>query len=566
MLKSITIKNFKSIENEEFQFTELDLLVGVNNSGKTTILQAIILWKFCIDFLISQNPNLKRKNAISLGDTEFFAFPYDRDFSSLWHNKSTQNEKSARKPIILHAQWVKNDMVHSLSIEITYLSARSITIKPQSDNDWHNFHKQKIENLFPQIVYVPPSLGIESHETKGDEGYIRSETGRGLPGRIIRNVLLNLSKRGDEEWKKFTNIIEKWFAIHINKPKYDPAIDRYINITYQKIHHQTKKLAVPKLDLIMAGSGFHQILIALGFFYAYKPDIILYDEPDAHLHHNLQRNLIEYLKENKINTQFIIATHSEIFIDNVDNSSLYSLISPNSKRFDDKLVIKDSLELIEQHQLISIAANPLVLYVEGRNDEHILRAWDKNFNILDRFTIIPLHGVDKNIMYEKAKKHFKALRQFAPQVEKIILFDGDNKPQYPNDPSVYEWGRKNIDNYFFVEDLWYRLLPKCQQFHKDQLYKIINGFLNENTLLHLHIDYKTTNLRPFKEFDGKKLLFEEEQCLYNQIKNYCLKNTLSFNPKYYEIALAMKPNEIHKDIEQFFKQCNLLIENLNNKE
>lgn len=43
MIKSLTLRNFKSIENETYSFTNLDLLVGINNSGKSTILQALAI-------------------------------------------------------------------------------------------------------------------------------------------------------------------------------------------------------------------------------------------------------------------------------------------------------------------------------------------------------------------------------------------------------------------------------------------------------------------------------------------------------------------------------------------
>ncbi len=53
MLHSIKIKNFKSLKDTQITFTKNSFLIGMNGSGKTTVLQAI-------DFL----------SAISSGEVE----------------------------------------------------------------------------------------------------------------------------------------------------------------------------------------------------------------------------------------------------------------------------------------------------------------------------------------------------------------------------------------------------------------------------------------------------------------------------------------------------------------
>ena len=44
MLTSITVRNFKSFEKIEFELGKAVVLIGPNNSGKTTALQALALW------------------------------------------------------------------------------------------------------------------------------------------------------------------------------------------------------------------------------------------------------------------------------------------------------------------------------------------------------------------------------------------------------------------------------------------------------------------------------------------------------------------------------------------
>src|SRR5271165_6421037 len=45
----MVLRNFKGVLEETYDFQAFDLLVGRNNSGKSTVLQALAIWQFCID-------------------------------------------------------------------------------------------------------------------------------------------------------------------------------------------------------------------------------------------------------------------------------------------------------------------------------------------------------------------------------------------------------------------------------------------------------------------------------------------------------------------------------------
>ena len=49
MIQQLTLCNFKSVGRQVYDFTDFDLLVGRNNSGKSTVLQALAIWQFCVD-------------------------------------------------------------------------------------------------------------------------------------------------------------------------------------------------------------------------------------------------------------------------------------------------------------------------------------------------------------------------------------------------------------------------------------------------------------------------------------------------------------------------------------
>ena len=45
MLTKVSIHNFKKLEKVEFSLSQSVVLIGPNNAGKSTILQALCLWE-----------------------------------------------------------------------------------------------------------------------------------------------------------------------------------------------------------------------------------------------------------------------------------------------------------------------------------------------------------------------------------------------------------------------------------------------------------------------------------------------------------------------------------------
>ena len=86
------------------------------------------------------------------------------------------------------------------------------------------------------------------------------------------------------------------------------------------------------LDLNSSGSGFMQILQIIAPIYLYCPhdaQVVLLDEPDAHLHPNLQYNLANTLREiqQELEIQIIISTHSTPIIRASDPSEVIPITS-----------------------------------------------------------------------------------------------------------------------------------------------------------------------------------------------------------------------------------------------
>ncbi|MGH9847534.1 MAG: AAA family ATPase, partial [Blastocatellia bacterium] len=67
MLTNIRIKNFKRFDDVSFELGERVVLIGPNNSGKTTALQALALWEIGLRRLNGkQSVAINRRDLIPL--------------------------------------------------------------------------------------------------------------------------------------------------------------------------------------------------------------------------------------------------------------------------------------------------------------------------------------------------------------------------------------------------------------------------------------------------------------------------------------------------------------------
>ena len=323
MIRQLTLYNFKSVGKEVYDFTDFDLLTGSNNSGKSTVLQALAIWQFCVDaFHLAKRTG---NTGIQVVLPNFTALPVP-EFNLLWKNRTerewpTDETGVKRQKFILieiTVAWKEaGGQQRTFGVELRYHSPQTIYATPIKG--WAAFRECEKSGSLPRVAYVPPFSGLEPFESGMDQGARRQKVGKGQPGSVLRNLLLQVCPppvrdaqgklpkdyQVPPEWKELEDVVKRWFSVDLLPPRYDSVNDVNINVGYR----QNGKT----YDLIAGGSGFHQTMTLLAFLYGYRPTTILLDEPDAHLHVNLQREILDYFKKKAAekNVQFLIATHSE---------------------------------------------------------------------------------------------------------------------------------------------------------------------------------------------------------------------------------------------------------------
>ena len=106
------------------------------------------------------------------------------------------------------------------------------------------------------------------------------------------------------------------------------------------------------------------------------------DEPDAHLEILRQRQVYTILQEviAKNNSQVIIATHSEVILDEAVDTNLSFIFNGQSLNLAADNVIKSTLRNLGVEHYYKARISPHLLIVEGSTDIAMLREFAKKLN------------------------------------------------------------------------------------------------------------------------------------------------------------------------------------------
>jgi len=163
--------------------------------------------------------------------------------------------------------------------------------------------------------------------------------------------------------------------------------------------------------------------------------VLLIDEPDMHLHPDLQQQLAHFLVEiaEKYHIQILGATHittllsSLGFYGGLKASVIYLSNSANEQKaipFDD--ILKELSTCLGGHALMGPLFGLPLLLVEGDEDYQICNAFPR-YNIV-HISVIPCYGNAEVLRYQKVlERIFSSLREDRTSPVGYALLDGDTQ-------------------------------------------------------------------------------------------------------------------------------------------
>lgn len=362
-ITEVRIKNFKSIEDTAVKLAPFSVLTGVNNSGKSTILQAIWVAFECLRLCADRSTWSIGSAGRALAAFDFLPANEPKD---LWF-KGKYRTGNVATPI-----QIKISLASGFWFEThinLYFGAINIRI-----HDWNrDLGSDAVKAaLTAAPILIPGHVEIGAHEESKVPAQIHKLAQSAQLSAILRNVLLALARTQASEqisdaFDFVARAIRAHFGIELQQVTFDPERDLEIRAPYTE--HECQ------LDIVSAGSGLHQIL-KLGAFIAWRrARIVLLDEPDAHLHTSLQARLSLFLHKLAADgqIQFVLATHSR---DLITRSPLESVIPVDTSRREIKPISQVEHLLTEFRRLGPVGNFDVALlyqtkrclFVEGTTD------------------------------------------------------------------------------------------------------------------------------------------------------------------------------------------------------
>ncbi len=143
------------------------------------------------------------------------------------------------------------------------------------------------------------------------------------------------------------------------------------------------ELDVDEFLVQVNGSGIREALRLILDYEFERPDLLLVEEPEVHLHPALETALMQYLKGVSAHCQIFLTTHSTNFLDIGSLENVY-LIRKESETLVQRLDVNAAEEAIPEElglRLSSLFMFDRLVFVEGPSDEQLLRTFADALNV-----------------------------------------------------------------------------------------------------------------------------------------------------------------------------------------
>ena len=466
-LHFLEIENFKRFgERQRIELDHPAVLIGPNNCGKTSAIQALALWSQALKtwFDARKASSAKERTATALNRLNIVSVPVQRT-RYFWHNTTVRTGNKDVPLVITIGVWWKGEVV-SLSMRFRNQGDELVYCTPDESALKNLPLIEHAAGLNVELLY--PMSGLETEEPILQPGRIDVLLGQGQTAQVLRNLCLIVAKDTPDDWQRITTLMRRLFHVELSVPA---------ETARGAIEMQYRQLRVKEsLDVSMAGRGFQQMLLIFAYLYSHKGGVLLVDEPDAHLEILRQKQVYVLLREiaSENNSQVVLVTHSEVILDEALDTNLTLLLDGKADDIASKQGIKNTLKHFGTDHYVKARERRYVLYVEGGTDIDMLRAmavrlahpvleaWDERINSFYVQSNYPVRTLDSELQRVEGgfgitpKEHFFALRDSVPGLQGLAILDNDGQNRQPFNQGglklVY-WQRYETENYFISPDV-----------------------------------------------------------------------------------------------------------------
>ena len=387
-ISKIQIKNFKSFQDVTVDLEpDFNVFTGVNNSGKTNLLEAIALWHECFNKLIRQAgkgyKELYKKGDYILGHTTEKYFPYETIKTVRTSNiDDIFYQRDTTAPLELSINLNKVDINLEIGFSIK-TSGLNYVIELLNYNQYNFRGFNEFFENFPNPIsasFASPVATIRTEERFVTRPQIIESIQKRESFEVVRNRLYNLYYDTTRNENLYDNFIGDLSYILFNNEKrieFFPKSDIKKDIK-SVIDYKIESQDIEK-DISLLGSGTLQIIVILLNLYAPEKtrdlNLILFDEPDSHIHRDIQKRLIDTVLKFSTNTQIFLTTHNETLIRQVPLHQLFHIENRPNYHYTSVIEDEQSLDVGSRFKgIYPSSLNPIISSLGNSNGLDFINA------------------------------------------------------------------------------------------------------------------------------------------------------------------------------------------------
>ncbi|MDE0447907.1 MAG: AAA family ATPase [Spirochaetaceae bacterium] len=461
LLHYLEIQNFKRFgDSERIELDHPAVLIGPNNCGKTTAIQAIALWSQAVRAWHASKGKAppRQRTSTSLNRLNIVAVPVQRT-RYFWHNAAVRTGNTDI-PLRITLGVLHDHRVEPVTMQFRNQGEDLVYCTPDESTLARPELVATAAALNVELLY--PMSGLETEEPILQRGRIDVLLGQGQTAQVLRNLCLLVHQGNPDDWKRIAEWMERLFNVTFSDPK--ETSRGSIDLFYRQ-----DSVREP-LDIAVAGRGLQQMLLLFAYLYSHRRSVILIDEPDAHLEILRQKQVYVLLRElaAENESQVILVTHSEVILDEALDHNLTLLLAGRADDVAAKASIRNALKHYGAEHYIRARERGYVLYVEGGTDIEILRAlanrighaaasgWDERINSFYVADNYPDTSLDSDLARVEGgfgvtpQRHFHALRGMVPGLIGLAILDNDGRARQDSTEgglTIRYWQRYECENY-----------------------------------------------------------------------------------------------------------------------
>lgn len=493
-LIDIKLTNFKKLSNlphPTISFKEdITVLVGANNAGKTSILKSIqklfateqVSPIKDLNYLIDDG-NLIIEATVTLSKEQWQSY-MRLSLASLPQiplnsvNIPELSEKLYTQTITLKRNigYIKRKVsVYNIVAEIEKSVLDSIVTEANQvtiiQYALHQFAHSNIYNVYHTPLYLDSKGEIQEEEKFIPLSQIKNQ-GPNDNKVNIRGLLYSLKKEEPLQFEEFKKrLLEIFTELQDIDVRHNEELGQFELVLYEKLKKNGDSQVID-YDIKNVGQGMQTLVLMLSNILLLKPNIVLMDEPEVHMHPSLIKEFVKYIKQLSTNTQFIITTHSIVLMNEVGLDKLFSLKYEVDQKGVIATPVGDRNKFLDAVNSLGYAVDSLTytlkpkvfVFTEGPSDKDLILAFASKMglsNDMNVFTIGFISMGGKGNRYKLAGLIDKMNKEFIDSPLIMILDKDETAPEQVEDikqkffskntKRLHYLSKRQIENYLLDE-------------------------------------------------------------------------------------------------------------------